>query len=538
MATPEAADRSTEAGLSRRADERRRYERRPHSENATLIVGRWPAERRFTVRTVDLSPVGARVLVEGGAAPGMGTSARLRVFLPGEAPGRRPRELSGLVANRAEAPGGAESVGLSFTARIDEQSDAESTRVRRRGALAIAALLALLMCALRIGQLEQFWYAPWLRAYSLLTCAYIVSRIVISSFYREPEDRGYRPSVSIIIPVMNEAEAIASTVSACLASRYPADRLELIVVDDASTDSTWETLRRLREAHPRLRLVRFPENRGKRQALGAGIAAARGDVFVFVDSDSIPDPEGVYRLVQPLKDPSVGAVSGHVEVAVDPGSVISMMESVRYHLGHCYIKGAESVFGAVTCCPGPFSAYRREAVLGVLDGWLKQTFLGVPATFGDDRSLTLRVLRSYRVLFHAGARCRTAVPDRWGQFFRQQLRWKKSWMREFPAGLRLMRREHPVVAAGWLAGAVITFCSPLVLAFVLFYLPLFAGVLPGSYLLAYLLTYVCLSLVCFHQTGSPYWYYGPVSGAVYLCVLVWQNYYALLTINKTAWGTR
>ncbi|MCR4294356.1 MAG: glycosyltransferase family 2 protein [Elusimicrobia bacterium] len=538
MATPEVANRSAEAERSRREDERRRYERRPHFENATLITGRWPAERRFAVRTVDLSPVGARVLVVGGAAPDMGTSARLRVYLPGEAPGRGPRELSGLVANRSSAPGGVQSVGLSFTARIDEQSDAESTRVRRRGALVLAGLLALLMCVLRIGQLEQFWYAPWLRAYSLLTCAYIVSRIVISSFYREPEDRGYRPSVSVIIPVKNEADAIASTVSACLASRYPADRLEIIVVDDASTDSTWATLQRLREVHPRLKLIRFPENRGKRQALGAGIAVAEGDVFVFVDSDSIPDPEGVYRLVQPLKDPSVGAVSGHVEVAVDPGSVISMMESVRYHLGHCYIKGAESVFGAVTCCPGPFSAYRREAVLGVLDGWLKQKFLGVPATFGDDRSLTLRVLRSYRVLFHAGARCRTKVPDRWMQFFRQQLRWKKSWMREFPTGFRLMWREHPVVAAGWFAGAAITFCSPLVLAYALFYLPLAAGVMPGYYLLAFLLTYVCLSLVCFHQTGTPYWYYGPVAGAVYLCVLVWQNYYALLTINKTAWGTR
>lgn len=538
MATPEAADRSDATGTSLRRDERRRYERRPHSENATLIVGRWPAARRYAVRTLDLSPVGARVLVEDGAAPDMGTNARLRVYLPGEAPGRGPRELTGLVANRGAGPRGAKSVGLKFTARIDEQSDAEATRVRRRGALTVAALLALLMCALRIVELENFWYAPWLRAYSLLTCAYIVSRIVISSFYREPEDRGYRPSVSLIIPVMNEADAIASTVAACLASRYPADRLEVIVVDDASTDATWETLRRLREVHPRLKLIRFPENRGKRQALGAGIAAAEGDVFVFVDSDSIPDPEGVYRLVQPLRDPSVGAVSGHVEVAVDPRSVISMMESVRYHLGHCYIKGAESVFGAVTCCPGPFSAYRREAVLGVLDGWLKQKFLGVPATFGDDRSLTLRVLSRYRVLFHAGARCRTKVPDRWMQFFRQQLRWKKSWMREFPRGFRLMWREHPVLAAGYFAGAVITFTSPIVLAYALFYLPLAAGILPGYYLLTFLVTYLCLSLVCFHQTGSPYWYYGPVAGAVYLSVLVWQNYYALLTINKTAWGTR
>lgn len=538
MAVLEAASRRAEAESPLREDERRRYERRPHFADATLIVGRWPLERRFAARTLDLSPAGARILVGGGAALDVGARARLRCSLPGEAPGGRQRELSALVANRTAAPGGGGSVGLSFTARIDEQSDAESTRARRRGALAIAGLLALLMCVLRAGQLEQFWYAPWLRFYSLLTCAYIVSRIVISSFYREPEDRGYRPLVTIVVPVKNEAEAISATVSACLASRYPADRLELIVVDDASTDSTWETLLRLREAHPRLKLIRFPENRGKRQALGAGIAVAEGDVLVFVDSDSIPDPEGVYRLVQPLKDPSVGAVSGHVEVDVDPGSVISMMESVRYHLGHCYIKGAESVFGAVTCCPGPFSAYRREALLGVLDGWLKQRFLGVPATFGDDRSLTLRVLRNYRVVFHAGARCRTKVPERWMQFFRQQLRWKKSWMREFPAGFRLMWREHPAAAAGFFAGAVITFFSPLVLAYALFYLPLFAGVLPGAYLLAFLMTYVCLSLVCFHQTGTPYWYYGPVSGAVYLCVLVWQNYYALLTINKTAWGTR
>ena len=72
------------------------------------------------------------------------------------------------------------------------------------------------------------------------------------------------------------------------------------------------------------------------------------------------------------------------------------MQAVRYFVAFKVVKAAESVFSAVTCCSGCFSAYRREAILPHLDWWEHQTFLGRPSTFGDDRSLTNCVLRTGR----------------------------------------------------------------------------------------------------------------------------------------------
>ena len=86
------------------------------------------------------------------------------------------------------------------------------------------------------------------------------------------------------------------------------------------------------------------------------------------------------------------------------------MQAVRYFVAFRVCKAAESIFGAVTCCSGCFSAYRREAIAPVLERWENQRFLGRPATYGDDRSLTNFVLRKWKVTYDELARSRTIVP--------------------------------------------------------------------------------------------------------------------------------
>ena len=87
------------------------------------------------------------------------------------------------------------------------------------------------------------------------------------------------------------------------------------------------------------------------------------------------------------------------------------MQAVRYFVAFKVVKAAESVFSAVTCCSGCFSAYRREAIMPHLDWWEHQTFLGAESTFGDDRSLTNCVLRDWKVRYEAKAVSHTIVPD-------------------------------------------------------------------------------------------------------------------------------
>ena len=88
------------------------------------------------------------------------------------------------------------------------------------------------------------------------------------------------------------------------------------------------------------------------------------------------------------------------------------MQGVRYFVAFRVVKAAESVFSAVTCCSGCFSAYRREAILPRIEWWENQTFLGVESTFGDDRSLTNCVLRDWRSRYEARRSATPSCPRR------------------------------------------------------------------------------------------------------------------------------
>jgi hyaluronan synthase len=195
-----------------------------------------------------------------------------------------------------------------------------------------------------------------------------------------------------------------------------------------------------------LKVIHFEKNRGKRHGMAAGAQTASGEILVYVDSDSFVRRDAIRKMVQGFADPAVGAVCGHANVANARKNLLTKMQEVRYFIAFRVVKAAESLFSAVSCCSGCLAAYRRRYVLDVLDPWLNQTFLGTPATFGDDRSLTNFMLRRYRVIYHSEAVCTTIVPETYMKFFRQQLRWKKSWIREsFLASLFIWRR-HPFAA--------------------------------------------------------------------------------------------
>jgi hyaluronan synthase len=384
----------------------------------------------------------------------------------------------------------------------------------------------------------SFWYSPLIQIYSLITAAYILSRIALSMAYKEPEDRGVLKKVSIIVSVKNEEGHIADTIRRCFQSNYPADLLEVLVIDDGSTDRTWTVLSQLEAESPSLRIFRFKRNKGKRHAMAVGVQEAKGEIVVFMDSDVQVDPEGLYRIVQPFGDPTVGAVAGHTQVIIEPQNFISKMESVRYFVSQRIMKAAEGVFGTVTCCPGPFSAYRREAVLKVLRPWLEQTFLGSAATFGDDRSLTNYILRTHKVIYHAGARCATYVPNRWRNFFSQQLRWKKSWSRETTVAMRLMYRKHPIAVVSYYASILLTVLSPFMVLRALIYMPLAASASCWPYLMGLFLVYTFLCLFYCYHTQSKNWYYGLAFACLYVSFLCFQNYYAIATVRQNHWGTR
>jgi hyaluronan synthase len=378
--------------------------------------------------------------------------------------------------------------------------------------------------------------------YSMCVTTYILSRFLFSLFYRSKPDAGIEPRIAIVMPGFNEQDAIADSLLSLLALEYPREKLELIAVNDGSTDGTLAEMERVAaDSAGRVRVIDFPENRGKRAAMAAGIRATSAEVIVFVDSDSVVEPEALRRLVQPLADPRIGAVCGHANVLNVRETWLTRMQAVRYFVAFRVVKAAESVFNAVTCCSGCFSAYRREAILPRMEWWESQRFLGVESTFGDDRSLTNCVLRDWRVVYEKRAISHTIVPTTFRAFVTQQTRWKRSWTRESLLVARFIWRKHPVAAFFTYLSIVLPLIAPAAAIHALVWGPLIhGGTLPLIYLAGiYSLAMVySLYYVIFQDEYSLVWIYGILFVFFYLAIMLWQTYYAIATCRTAAWGTR
>jgi len=407
-------------------------------------------------------------------------------------------------------------------------------------AIAIIVFAMATIFGLRLTNITYYWYSPLANLYSLAIACFIFSRFVLSLFYFTPKDASITPSVSIIITAFNEEEAIYRTVECCYEIDYPKHLFEVIVVDDGSTDGTVKETRRAQQRWPNLTLDVFEHNKGKREAMAAGAHVAKGEILVYVDSDSFVKKDGVRKIVQGFSDPRVAAIAGHTEVANVSINGLTKMQQARYYVAFRVIKAAESIFGTVTCCPGCFSAYRRSCVMAVLDKWLNQHFLGVQATFGDDRSLTNFLLRKYRVIYAADAIATTIVPEKHKQFLTQQLRWKKSWFRESLIAGTFMWKKHPLASIAFYAQLLFPIIAPILILRICLWLPINYGdfVSPALYLIGSVIIGLMFSAYYLFWKTDRYWIYGLYFTLYYLIFLVWQMPYAIATQRDNRWGTR
>jgi hyaluronan synthase len=263
----------------------------------------------------------------------------------------------------------------------------------RRAGLAGARLAIVFYAALILGFIwltKDLTFAslsadPLFATYSIAVVFYVLGRFVLALLYRSVPDSGFRPTVSIIVPAFNEEEGIIGTIESCMAVDYPADLLEVIVVNDGSTDGTWAKMLEAKARWPRLYAIDLGRNYGKRGAMAEGIRRSTGEVLCFVDSDSYLKRNAVIAIAQPFADGRVGAVVGHADVRNSTVNWMTKMQQVRYYSAFRVIKACESLLsGSVTCASGCCAAYRRSVVEPLLEAWEFQTFLGRPATFGDD----------------------------------------------------------------------------------------------------------------------------------------------------------
>jgi hyaluronan synthase len=528
---PALAARLTEA--ERRTDPRRRVELKVALRSHAGPLG--AARLCGTVR--DLSRGGASLSVDRPVEPGDWLTLELP---PRTAPGCPHGRVGARVCRVAESSRDAGyAAGVQFARSPARLARMVIERSAPWAALACLLLVVAAVCLVKRDNVELFWYHPWRNAYGLLVSGYLLSRVVLACFYRAPPDVvGYLPSITVVVVCKNEEPSIFRTLDRIFQADYPAALRQVVAVNDGSTDGTLAEMQRARGRHPSLEIVDFPRNLGKRHGMAAGARRATGDVIVYVDSDSFVRRDALRRIVAGFADPEVGAVCGHARVENAETNLLTRMQEVRYYVAFRVVKAAESLFAAVTCCSGCLAAYRRENVMQFLDVWLRQRFLGRQATFGDDRSLTNHTLRRWKVLYAADAVCTTIVPDRWSVFFRQQLRWKKSWIRESLVGMTFMWRRNPVVAFFFYFGVLFPLLSPAVVAQALV-LPLAGlGRFSWEYVAGVTLMSALFGLVYALRHRNRLWVYGIAFSFLYMVALVWQTYWALLTVRRTHWGTR
>ncbi len=379
--------------------------------------------------------------------------------------------------------------------------------------------------------------------YSILVTTYILSRFLLAYFHKPVRhDPNYEPTVTFVVPAKNEEDNIAETIRRFSGVDYPKEKIEVIAINDGSTDSTLkEMLKIKKEIGPtirRIEVVDWKKNRGKRHGMAEGVYRAHHDIVIFIDSDSFVEPDCVKHLVKHFNDPDVGAVSGHTDVYNRDTNLLTQMQAIRYYIAFRVYKAAESVFGSVTCCPGCCSAYRREYLGEFIDGWLHQKFLGEECTFGDDRSLTNFVIRKYRAIYSAEAKAYTVVPDSFGKYMRQQQRWKKSWVRETFIASLFMWKKHPLAAISFYSYVFLAFASPVVFFRAMVWHPVAYQSWPIVYLFGLLLMLFLHGLYYRLHVGPKAWLLAIVNFWFNTVILMWQLPWAIVTIRDSRWGTR
>lgn len=276
------------------------------------------------------------------------------------------------------------------------------------------------------------------------------------------------PFVSILVPAFNEEETIEAALNSLISLRYP--KYEVIVIDDGSTDATYQRAKRFEAVHgnAEVRVVTKP-NGGKWSALNHGFDIAVGSLLLCVDADTRLDSETLaISVARMLSDRRIGGIAGQVTIR-NRKNFITRMQAIEYVLGNGGMRMAMSAGGLVTVVPGAIGLYRRSVLHEVAK--LNET-ISAPVkspgrvsgpwsgdTFAEDFQLSLSVLAlGYRVVYEPRAIAFTKGPERIDTLLSQRYRWMRGtwqvvsiYMRKLHAVAKIRRPLLP-----WVMGACYT----------------------------------------------------------------------------------
>ena len=269
----------------------------------------------------------------------------------------------------------------------------------------------------------------------------------------DPKITGYEPTITIVVPLFNEGRSIYDTIKSLVELDYPSDKLEVTVVDDCSTDDSYEWACKAASQWSNVRVLRNAVNMGKRKGINHAVREADdAEIIVSVDSDVIVDPGAVRALVARFTADDIAAVGGRVHVSNADENWLSRMQTIKYFFGQEMLKNLERSLHSVMCLSGCLTAYRRRVLVELEPILEDRNVFGVPIKYGEDRFLTRQIVKAgYRTLLTMDAFCYTKAPTTLTGYFNQQLRWKRSNIIDFACGISHAWKLHPLVGVHYLS---------------------------------------------------------------------------------------
>ena len=219
-------------------------------------------------------------------------------------------------------------------------------------------------------------------------------------------------SVSFIVPIFNEEETIEDTLKHIFAIDYNLE--EVIVVNDCSTDNSFDIIKKMKEKYPKVRVVDHKKNLGKAESINNGLKIAKGELIAVVDADSYPATDSLKKMIGFFEDEKVGAVTC-VVVARNTNKFIEKLQSIEYKMIALTRKLLDYV-DAIYVTPGPLAIYRKRA-LDEIGGFDKKNMT-------EDIEVTWHLTYAgWKRKMCLSTTVSSTVPGRFRLWFRQRRRW-------------------------------------------------------------------------------------------------------------------
>jgi hyaluronan synthase len=240
------------------------------------------------------------------------------------------------------------------------------------------------------------------------------------------------PTVSVLLPAYNEGKAVYDTIKSITESDYPKEKLEVIATDDCSKDDTWKWIQDAARDFPGVKAVQNKLNQGKTQTILNALAMSQAEIVTIVDSDTILHSRAIKELMACLADARLGGVGGPASVRNPNDNALTNFQVYLYYLGFQLGKTIENSTRTVGVIGGYLFAIRRKLFEEIRPELEARNWFGVKVKDGEDRFITHQILlRGHGTYMDMSATCWTTVPNTFSKYWGQQLRWRRTTIRDF-----------------------------------------------------------------------------------------------------------